>query len=159
MADLFSDSFEEKVKSNLDFFNFLFSEYYHAGSLSAGQIVEQYRQYAHAIKDYVEDTAYLISDALKAGKTVLAEGAQGAGLDLDFGTYPFVTSSNPTSGGAITGTGVNPRQIDKIYGIMKAYLTRVGEGLFQRNFLMPGRLLRTGVMVKRHHGDPALRLV
>lgn len=130
VSDLFCDSFADKVKNNLEYFNFLFTQYYQTNPLSAQDIIKQYQEYAKKIKDFVAETPYLIGKALDANQTVLAEGAQGLGLDLDFGTYPFVTSSNSSVGGAITGSGANPKHIDKIYGIMKAYLTRVGEGPF-----------------------------
>ena len=94
------------------------------------QVVEQYLAFAQKLKPFVVDTSVLLNHARKNGKNVLFEGAQGTGLDIDFGTYPYVTSSNATAGGACTGTGVGPTFIDHVAGIAKAYTTRVGEGPF-----------------------------
>ena len=89
-----------------------------------------YRQVARAITPYIADALTLVNKADAAGKSILLEGAQGTMLDIDFGTYPFVTSSNPTSGGACTGSGLSPRRIDRVVGVIKCYTTRVGEGPF-----------------------------
>ncbi len=93
-------------------------------------VVETYLAYAERLRPFVVDTSVVLNDARRAGKNVLFEGAQGTGLDIDFGTYPYVTSSNATAGGACTGTGVGPTFIDHVAGIAKAYTTRVGEGPF-----------------------------
>ncbi|MBW3635403.1 MAG: adenylosuccinate synthase [Armatimonadetes bacterium] len=93
-------------------------------------VLEQYLAYAERLKPYVVDGSIVLDKAKKAGQNVLFEGAQGTGLDIDFGTYPYVTSSNATAGGACTGTGVGPTFIDHVAGIAKAYTTRVGEGPF-----------------------------
>ncbi len=93
-------------------------------------ITEEYLVYGHRLEPYIRDTARLAWDALDAGSTVLFEGAQGALLDIDHGTYPFVTSSNPVAGAACIGAGVGPRDIDEVWGIAKAYATRVGAGPF-----------------------------
>ena len=93
-------------------------------------MTEQYVTYGHRLESHVADTARLCWNALEAGQTVLFEGAQGTLLDLDHGTYPFVTSSNPIAGSACIGAGVSPRDIDEIWGIAKAYATRVGAGPF-----------------------------
>jgi adenylosuccinate synthase len=100
------------------------------GPLYPNQVVEELAPFAARLQPYAADTSLLIDQALKAGKRVLFEGAQGTLLDLDNGTYPFVTSSNPIAGGACTGTGVGPTKIDSVLGIAKAYLTRVGAGPF-----------------------------
>ena len=100
------------------------------GPLYPNQVVEELAPFAARLQPYAADTSLLIDQALKAGKRVLFEGAQGTLLDLDTGTYPFVTSSNPIAGGACTGTGVGPTKIDSVLGIAKAYLTRVGAGPF-----------------------------
>ena len=100
------------------------------GPLYPNQVVEELAPFAARLEPYAADTSLLIDQALKAGKRVLFEGAQGTLLDLDNGTYPFVTSSNPIAGGACTGTGVGPTKIDSVLGIAKAYLTRVGAGPF-----------------------------
>jgi len=84
---------------------------------------------------YVTDTVQLLHECVDAGKSILFEGAQATMLDIDFGTYPFVTSSNPTAGGACTGTGVSPRSIDRVIGVLKLYTTRVGEGPFPTELL------------------------
>lgn len=93
-------------------------------------ITEEYLVYGHRLEPHIRDTAKLVWDDLDAGRTVLFEGAQGALLDIDHGTYPFVTSSNPIAGAACVGTGVGPRDIDEVWGITKAYATRVGSGPF-----------------------------
>jgi adenylosuccinate synthase len=100
------------------------------GPLYPNKVVEELAPLAARLEPYAADTSLLIDQALKAGKRVLFEGAQGTLLDLDNGTYPFVTSSNPIAGGACTGTGVGPTKIDSVLGIAKAYLTRVGAGPF-----------------------------
>ena len=100
------------------------------GPLYPNKVVEELAPFAARLEPYAADTSLLIDQALKAGKRVLFEGAQGTLLDLDNGTYPFVTSSNPIAGGACTGTGVGPTKIDSVLGIAKAYLTRVGAGPF-----------------------------
>jgi len=87
-------------------------------------------KYADILRPYVADTVLILDQALKAGKRVLLEGSQGTLLDVDHGTYPFVTSSNPTAGGACTGSGIGPTKIEKVIGIVKAYTTRVGSGPF-----------------------------
>ena len=93
-------------------------------------IVDEYVEFDQQIDPYVTDTSAFLNDALAEGKSILAEGAQGALLDVDHGTYPYVTSSHPTSGGACTGLGIPPTAIDRIIGIVKAYSTRVGNGPF-----------------------------
>lgn len=94
------------------------------------EVLAQYLEYAERLKPYVVDASIVLDRAKKTGQNVLFEGAQGTGLDIDFGTYPYVTSSNATAGGACTGTGVGPTFIDHVAGIAKAYTTRVGEGPF-----------------------------
>ena len=98
--------------------------------LQAADLAEQMEGYAARLRPYVADTSLLVDRALKAGNHVLLEGAQGTLLDLDHGTYPFVTSSNPVAGAAATGTGIGPTRIDRVIGVAKAYVTRVGEGPF-----------------------------
>ena len=99
-------------------------------ALDLQTMTEQYLTFGHVLEQYVADTARMVWDSLDAGLNVLFEGAQGTLLDIDHGTYPFVTSSNPIAGAACTGTGVGPRDIDEIWGITKAYATRVGAGPF-----------------------------
>src|ERR671937_1535207 len=93
-------------------------------------MVEEYVTYGHRLEQYISDTSRLACELLDAGRTVLFEGAQGAMLDIDHGTYPFVTSSNPVAGAACVGAGVGPKAIDEVWGVAKAYSTRVGEGPF-----------------------------
>ncbi len=99
-------------------------------ALDLHTMVEEYLTYGHRIEQYIADTSSLVWDVLDHGRNVIFEGAQGVLLDIDHGTYPFVTSSNPVAGAATTGAGVGPRDIDEIWGIAKAYVTRVGAGPF-----------------------------
>ena len=101
-----------------------------AQPLDAEEMVKLYTPMVAALMPYVTDTIQFMHESLEAGKSVLFEGAQATMLDIDFGTYPFVTSSNPTAGGACTGAGVSPRAIDRVIGVLKLYTTRVGEGPF-----------------------------
>lgn len=101
-----------------------------AATLDVEELVATYRQAAEALRPYIADTVALVNEADRAGKSILLEGAQGTMLDIDFGTYPFVTSSNPTAGGACTGSGLPPRRIDRVVGVIKCYTTRVGAGPF-----------------------------
>ncbi|MFA5146119.1 MAG: adenylosuccinate synthase [Candidatus Omnitrophota bacterium] len=128
------DVFREKLKSNLDEKNAIFTKIYGIDGFSYDDIYKEYSGYAQDIREYVCDTTLLLDDAVKSGKKILFEGAQGTLLDVDHGTYPFVTSSNSTAGGASTGTGVGPTKIDKVVGVVKAYTTRVGEGPFPTEF-------------------------
>ncbi len=98
--------------------------------LEPAEVAEDQLRHAERLRPFIDDTALIIDEALRAGKRVLFEGAQGTMLDIDHGTYPFVTSSNPTAGAACTGTGIGPTRIDKVLGVTKAYVTRVGEGPF-----------------------------
>jgi adenylosuccinate synthase len=111
--------------------NAILAKVYNRLPLSADEIADHYlNEYAPRIEPMVGDTVGLVHDALEAGRSVLLEGAQATFLDLDHGTYPFVTSSNPVAGGACTGSGLGPRDIDRVVGIAKAYVTRVGAGPF-----------------------------
>lgn len=98
------------------------------------ELVDRYKGYADRIERYVTDTSLFMHNAVKSGKQILFEGAQGTLLDIDFGTYPYVTSSNTTIGGVFTGLGVGPKAVDKIIGVSKAYTTRVGAGPFPTEF-------------------------
>lgn len=123
--------FREKLDVVLKEKNAILAKVYNRLPLSAEEIANTYLgEYAPRIAPLISDTVTLLNEALEAGKKVLLEGAQATFLDLDHGTYPFVTSSNPTAGGAITGSGVGPRNIDRVIGVAKAYLTRVGSGPF-----------------------------
>jgi adenylosuccinate synthase len=98
--------------------------------MDAKEITEEYLGYTDRLRPHVTDTSLLIHESIRAGKNVLFEGAQGTLLDIDHGTYPFVTSSNPTAGGAVVGAGIGPKAIDEIVGVAKAYISRVGTGPF-----------------------------
>jgi adenylosuccinate synthase len=130
LMDLYESGFKNLLKENIKEKNFLIKKYYKWDKLSVTEIYDEYMEVAENVKKYVCDVPVLLNNAYDEKKSILMEGAQGTGLDIDFGTYPFVTSSYPTSAGACIGTGISPNKIDKIYGIMKAYLTRVGEGPF-----------------------------
>ncbi|MDP2929118.1 MAG: adenylosuccinate synthase [Candidatus Omnitrophota bacterium] len=134
-VDLLNEKvFREKLENNLDEKNPVFCRIYNVEGYSFNKLYEEYSCYAKKVKRYVCDTKLLLNKAVKEGKNILFEGAQGTLLDVDHGTYPFVTSSNSTSGGASTGTGVGPNRIDKVIGVVKAYTTRVGEGPFPTEF-------------------------
>lgn len=127
-ADLLSkETLRVKVEAALAEKNALLA-YYGEKPMAAGPIVDAYLAFGEKLAPYIEDVVYRVNDSIRAKKNVLFEGAQGAALDIDFGTYPFVTSSNPTSAGACTGSGVGPNAIDRIVGVCKAYVTRVGGG-------------------------------
>lgn len=131
IADLLDrDVFAERLRINLEEKNRQFTKLYDAPALSFDDIFEEYYEYGQQIKQYVTDTSVILNDALDNGKRVLFEGAQGVMLDIDQGTYPFVTSSNPVAGGVTIGSGVGPSKIDKVVGVCKAYTSRVGDGPF-----------------------------
>ena len=122
IADLLDkEIFASRLKTNLAEKNRLFSKMYESEELSFDEIFEEYYAYGQQIKQYVTDTSVILNDALDAGKRVLFEGAQGVMLDIDQGTYPFVTSSNPVAGGVTIGSGVGPSKINKVVGVCKAY--------------------------------------
>jgi len=127
------DVFRAKLHAALDVHNRILSSYGEP-PLDEGEILSQYRKFAERMASLVADTSLILNRALDEGKRVLFEGAQGTLLDLDHGTYPFVTSSNTTAGGACTGTGVGPTRIDEVVGVAKAYTTRVGEGPLPTEF-------------------------
>jgi len=122
--------FKEKLFENLHGINFLLENFYKAKPLNGEDIFEVYMRHAERLNRYVTDTSFLINEGIDSGKNVLFEGAQGTLLDIDHGTYPFVTSSNTIAGGACTGLGVSPTKINRIIGVVKAYTTRVGSGPF-----------------------------
>ncbi|MCC7201426.1 MAG: adenylosuccinate synthase [Nitrospirae bacterium] len=131
VADILDkEVFREKLKTNIQEMNYFLERLYGAKGFILEDIYDEYTGYADRLRDYVTDTAVLLNRVLREGKNVLFEGAQGTHLDVDHGTYPYVTSSNATSGGACTGTGVGPTKIDKVIGVVKAYTTRVGSGPF-----------------------------
>jgi adenylosuccinate synthase len=131
VQDLFDPKiFREKVEAALVEKNKVLPRVYNTLPMKAGEIVTEYLGYAERLRPHVTDTSLLIWTALRDGKQVLFEGAQGTLLDIDHGTYPFVTSSNPTAGGAVVGSGIGPTAIDEVVGVAKAYISRVGTGPF-----------------------------
>ncbi|MFD1706068.1 adenylosuccinate synthase [Siminovitchia sediminis] len=131
IADLLDrEVFEEKLTRNLQEKNRLLERFYETEGFELEDILEEYYEYGQQFKEYVCDTSVVLNDALDEGKRVLFEGAQGVMLDIDQGTYPFVTSSNPVAGGVTIGSGVGPTKIDHVVGVCKAYTSRVGDGPF-----------------------------
>jgi len=120
--------FRQKLEENLVEINWFLERLYRVDKIELEKVFQQYMTYADRLKDHIADTSILLSKAIKRGQNILFEGAQGTFLDIDHGTYPFVTSSNTTAGGACTGSGIPPHRMDKVVGVMKAYTTRVGEG-------------------------------
>lgn len=131
IVDLLNKSvLEQKIRENLAEKNNLLTKVYGYEELDVEAIIKEYMEFDKIIDQYVKDTPVYLNNAIDEGRSVLLEGAQGALLDIDHGTYPYVTSSSPTSGGACTGTGIAPTRIDSVIGIVKAYTTRVGNGPF-----------------------------
>ena len=131
VVDIFDDeALSYKIKSNLEEKNWYLQEYLKEKTFDAAEILDQITRYRSSIKQYVVNTSLFLNNSLKQGKRVLFEGAQGSMLDVDHGTYPFVTSSNTVAGQAAIGSGVGPNCLDTIIGISKAYTTRVGSGPF-----------------------------
>ncbi|MCM2990688.1 adenylosuccinate synthase [Bacillus safensis] len=131
VADLLDrEVFEEKLARNLEEKNRLLEKMYDAEGFKIEDILDEYYEYGQQVKKYVVDTSVVLNDALDEGRRVLFEGAQGVMLDIDQGTYPFVTSSNPVAGGVTIGSGVGPTKIQHVVGVSKAYTTRVGDGPF-----------------------------
>lgn len=124
------DKFEKLLRQNIEAKNQILRKLYNYEELNIEEIIEKYLEFDKLIDPFIKDTTYLLNQAIRDGKNVLAEGAQGAMLDVDHGTYPFVTSSNPTVGGACTGLGIPPTAINRVIGVVKAYTTRVGNGPF-----------------------------
>lgn len=131
IADLLDkESFRKKLEQNLAEKNRLFKKVYEVEELQVEDILDEYYAYGQQIAKYVVDTSVVLNDALDQGRRVLFEGAQGVMLDIDQGTYPFVTSSNPIAGGVTIGSGVGPSKINRVVGVSKTYTTRVGDGPF-----------------------------
>ena len=124
------DVLEEKIRKNLEEKNVLLKKIHKHEGLDVNEIINDYLKFDKEIDQYITDVPSLLNNAITEGKTILLEGAQGALLDVDHGTYPYVTSSSPTTGGACTGTGIPPNKITDVIGIVKAYTTRVGHGPF-----------------------------
>lgn len=131
VQDLFDPKiFAEKVEAGIEEKNRILPRVYNTLPMDPGDIVEEYLALADRLRPHVTDTSLLLHQALRRGEDVLFEGAQGTLLDIDHGTYPFVTSSNPTAGGAVVGSGIGPKAIDEVVGVAKAYISRVGTGPF-----------------------------
>ncbi len=136
MQDLLDPKiFRTKLEVALKDKNRQLTKVYNQLPLDVDEIYEEYLVYASRLEGHITDTSLLVWEAIHGGKNVLFEGAQGTLLDIDHGTYPFVTSSNPTAGGAATGSGIGPRDIDRVIGVAKAYITRVGTGPFPTELL------------------------
>ncbi|XOK61190.1 adenylosuccinate synthase [Paenibacillus elgii] len=131
IADLMdAEEFESKVRRLVAEKNTLIEQVYGSKGIDADSIIQEYLGYAEQLRPYVTDTSVVLNDLIDDGKKVLFEGAQGVMLDIDQGTYPFVTSSNPSAGGVCIGSGVGPSKIQQIIGVAKSYTTRVGDGPF-----------------------------
>jgi len=131
IADLMeAEEFERKVRHLVKEKNVLIEQVYGSKGIDADSVIEEYLAYAEKIRPYVTDTSVVLNDLIDDGKKVLFEGAQGVMLDIDQGTYPFVTSSNPSAGGVCIGSGVGPSKIRQVIGVAKSYTTRVGDGPF-----------------------------
>lgn len=131
IADLMDkEVFHGKLVQNLKEKNRLFEKVYESDPMLVEDILDEYFEYGQQMAPYVVDTSVVLNDAIDEGKRVLFEGAQGVMLDIDQGTYPFVTSSNPIAGGVTIGSGVGPSKINHVVGVSKAYTTRVGDGPF-----------------------------
>jgi len=138
------DILAKKLKTNIEEKNKILTKVYGETKIDVDTIINEYQEFDNKIDEYITDTSLYLNQALKQGKKVLAEGAQGALLDVDHGTYPFVTSSNPTAGGACTGLGIPPTAVESIIGVAKAYSTRVGNGPYPTELLdATGERLRT----------------
>ncbi len=122
--------FKNRLQNYLEFKNLIITKIFNSEPLSFNEIYEEYCIYADRLKPFMKETSLMINEAADNGSSVLMEGAQGTMLDIDFGTYPYVTSSPPTAWGACLGMGISPKKIDKIIGVFKAYTTRVGGGPF-----------------------------
>lgn len=131
MEDMLNPAvFREKMAAHVQSVNRLLTQVYGAQAMDVQPVVDQFEGYAATLAPYIADTSLLVHETLNRGGRVLAEGAQGTLLDLDYGTYPFVTSSYPTASGALIGLGIGPGHVDRIIGVVKAFQTRVGAGQF-----------------------------
>ncbi|MCQ2373049.1 MAG: adenylosuccinate synthase, partial [Phascolarctobacterium sp.] len=140
-----AETFAAKLKVNLEAKNAIITKIYGGEPFDYETVLQEYLAYAEELRPYVTDTGVVLDEIFSAGKNVLFEGAQATFLDVDHGTYPYVTSSNPTAGNACTGSGIGPRYIDHVVGVVKAYTTRVGEGPFATELLDtdgPGNQIR-----------------
>lgn len=131
MCDLMEkNEFAKKVKANLELKNLIIEKVYGGKPYDADLIIDEYLGYAEQLRKYVTDTTSVLANAIDEGKDILYEGAQANFLDIDFGTYPYVTSSNPIAGGICTGSGIGPIYVNEVFGVLKAYTSRVGAGPF-----------------------------
>lgn len=131
ICDLYDEEvLKEKVYQNVEEVNLIAERIHGIEPLDPQVVFENYKKYGEIIKPYVAETSYMINKLYSEGKNIMLEGAQGTLLDVDHGTYPYVTSSNPTAGGAFTGTGLAPQSLNNVVGVLKAYTTRVGSGPF-----------------------------
>jgi len=147
VGDLFDEKIlRQKLEGALDQKNHLLVKVYNRRAIGVDDILIEFKGYAEALRPYVCDTSRVVNAALDAGQTVVFEGAQATLLDVDHGTYPFVTSSSATAGGACTGSGIPPNRIDRVVAVLKAYTTRVGEGPFptEQHDAVGERLRETG---------------
>ncbi|MGE4318885.1 MAG: adenylosuccinate synthase [Deferribacterales bacterium] len=136
ICDLYDEEvFREKLEQNVREVNFLMEHLFKHDKIDAERIFSDYMKYAEYLKPFVAETAEMVTDLYDAGKKIMMEGAQGTMLDVDFGTFPYVTSSSAAAGGACTGSGLSPLKIDKVMGVVKAYSTRVGGGPFPTELL------------------------
>jgi adenylosuccinate synthase len=136
VADVLDEKIlHQKVEAALDFKNQVLVKVYNRRALQVDQVVDTVLAHGRRFADRIADTRLMLNKALEAGESVLLEGSQGTLLDVDHGTYPFVTSSNPTAGGAAVGSGIGPTRITRVIGILKAYTTRVGSGPFPTELL------------------------
>jgi adenylosuccinate synthase len=136
VQDLFDEKIlRQKIEGALEQKNHLLVKVYNRRAITVDEVTEEFLSFADRLRPMTVDTALLLGKALDAGKTVLLEGGQATLLDVDHGTYPFVTSSNPTTGGACTGSGIPPTRIDRVIAVVKAYSTRVGAGPFPTELL------------------------
>lgn len=129
------EEFIQKLRNVYERKNQILTHVYHKTPMKFGELLEQFMKYGEILKPYIIDTIKLLNDSIKAGKKVLLEGAQATMLDLDYGTYPYVTSSHPTVGGFCIGAGIAPKYIQEVIGVVKAYTTRVGKGPFPTELL------------------------
>jgi adenylosuccinate synthase len=157
VADLFDESIlRQKVEASLDLKNQILVKVYNRRALDVDEVVDTVLQHGRRFADRIADTRLLLNEALERGETILLEGSQGTLLDVDHGTYPYVTSSNPTAGGAAVGSGIGPTRITRVIGILKAYTTRVGSGPFPTELhdAMGERLRKVGGEVGVTTGRP-----
>ncbi|MCP4002065.1 MAG: adenylosuccinate synthase [Gammaproteobacteria bacterium] len=157
VSDLFDvDVFAERLHANLEFHNFMLEHYYKQPVIEAQPVIDEWLAMAERIRPMVADTAGYLGEQQQLGANLLFEGAQGTLLDIDHGTYPFVTSSNTTAGAAATGSGIGPAAIDGVLGIVKAYTTRVGSGPFPTELFddMGKHLASVGAEVGATTGRP-----